>query len=89
MKNFVVAFVLAVVGLALPHPSQAAGAIVGIPGFTIQRPRPSCRWCTQVVPLVAVARTGTVKVSITLSVEAAIGTDEPVKLLSVFLGVRR
>jgi hypothetical protein len=33
MKNFVLALVLAVVGLALPHPSQAAGPIIHIPGY--------------------------------------------------------
>jgi len=33
MKSFIVALALAVAGLALLHPSQAAGAIIGIPGY--------------------------------------------------------
>ncbi len=79
MKNFVVALVLAVVGLALPHPSQAAGAIAGIPGYYDTTTGTFVPMVVpKVVPLASVARTGTVKVSITLSVEAAIGADEPI-----------
>ncbi len=79
MKNFIVALVLAAVGLALLHPSQAAGAIIGIPGYYDQATQTFVPMVVpKVVPLISVARTGTVKVTITLSIEAAIGTDEPI-----------
>jgi hypothetical protein len=78
MKNFVVALVLAVVGLALPHPSHAAGVTTGIPGFYDPATGAFAPMVTKVVPLVTVARTGTVKVVITLNIEAAIGTYEPI-----------
>jgi hypothetical protein len=79
MKNLIVALVLAAVGLALLHSSQAAGAIIGIPGYYDQATQSFVPMVVpKVVPLVSVARTGTVKVTITLSVEAAIGTDEPI-----------
>lgn len=79
MKTFVVLLVLAVVGLALPRPTQAAGAIIGIPGYYDQATGTFVPMVTpKVMPLVSVARTGTVKITITLGIEAAIGTDEPI-----------
>jgi hypothetical protein len=78
MKNLVIILVLAVAALA-PHLSQAADATKGIPGFydpTTATFMPLV--VPKAVPLAKVNRTGTVKISITLNIEAAIGTDEPI-----------
>jgi hypothetical protein len=78
MKNFVVALILAVVGLALPHPSQAAGAITGIPGYYDPATGTFAPMVTKAVPLASVSRTGTFKAIITINIESAIGTFEPI-----------
>jgi hypothetical protein len=79
MKNFVVVLVLAVVGLALPHPSQAAGVMMGVPGYY----DPTTSTFVPIVtpktfPLATFTRTGTFKLTVTLSIEPAIGVDEPI-----------
>jgi hypothetical protein len=79
MKTFVVALLLVVLGLVLPHPSRASGAVMGIPGYYDQTTGTFVPMVVpKVVPLVSLTRTGTVKVIITLNVEAAIGTFEPI-----------
>jgi hypothetical protein len=78
MKNFVVALILAVVGLALPHPSQAAGAVTGVPGYYNPATGTFAPMVTKIVPLASVSRTGTFKAIITLNIESAIGTFEPI-----------
>jgi hypothetical protein len=81
MKTFAMVLVLAVTALfALPHPSQAAGAIMGIPGYYDTTTSTFVPMVTpKVLPLTApITRMGTVKVIITLNVEPAIGTDTPI-----------
>jgi hypothetical protein len=79
MRRIVLTLILAVIGLALPHPSQAAGAVMGVPGFYDQATGTFVPMVVpKVVPLVSVARTGTVKIIITLSIEAAIGPFQPI-----------
>ncbi len=90
MKNFVVVLVLAVVGLALPHPSQAAGVMMGVPGYY----DPTTSTFVPIVtpktfPLATVTRTGTFKLTVTLSIEPAIGVDEPITCQASNFDVRR
>jgi hypothetical protein len=79
MKSFVAALPIVVFALMLSHPSQAAGPIMGIPGYydpATSRFVPM--YTPKVTPLTSVVRTGTVKVVVTLSIESSIGTDEAI-----------
>lgn len=78
MKNLVVALVLAVVGLALPHPSQATSAPAGIPGYYNPATGTFAPLTIKQVPFASVSRTGTFEAVITLTIESAIGADEPI-----------
>lgn len=79
MKKFVVLLVLAVVGLVLPYPSQGASAPAGIPGYFNPATGTFAPLTIKQVPLAAaVSRTGTFEAVITLSIESAIGIDEPI-----------
>ena len=79
MKNLIVAGLLTVIVLALPHPSQASGPVIGVPGY--YDPATSTfvpMVAPKAIPLATFVRTGTVKVVIMLSIEPAIGTDEAI-----------
>jgi hypothetical protein len=79
MKNFIAAVAL-VVGLALPHLSQAAsvpaGAQLGYFDQTTATFKPLIT--PKVVPASSVVRTGTVKVTITLTLQSVIGPESGV-----------
>ncbi|HEV3113596.1 MAG TPA: hypothetical protein VGY99_24180 [Candidatus Binataceae bacterium] len=79
MKNLVVALVLAIVALALPYPTQATSAPAGIPGYYNAATGTFSPLTIKQVPLAAVvSRTGTFEAVITLTIESAIGIDEPI-----------
>jgi hypothetical protein len=80
MKNFVVIVALAVGALVLPHPSQAAGIPAnGIPGYYNTATSTFVPLVIKSAPAAApVNRTGTLKITINLTIESAIGTDEPI-----------
>jgi len=78
MKTHVMALAFAAVGLAFPHSGKAAGTIRTVPGYYNPATGTFAPMVTKVTPAAAVSRTGTVKITITLNIEAAIGTDEPI-----------
>ena len=78
MKNFVMALALATVGLVVPHSGKAAGAVRAVPGYYDPATGAFAPLVAKVRAAAPVTRTGTVKITITLNIEAAIGTDEPI-----------
>ena len=78
MKTFVMALVLAAVEFALPHSGQAAGAVRPVPGYYNPATGTFVPMVTKSLAAAPVTRTGTVKINITLSIEPAIGADEPI-----------
>jgi len=78
MKTLVMALAFAAVGLALPHAGKAAGTIRTVPGYYNPATGTFAPMVTKAIPAASVVRTGTVKITITLNIEAAIGTDQPI-----------
>jgi hypothetical protein len=80
MKKFVVILALAVAAFMPPHPSHAAGVPAGgIPGYYDTATSTFHPLVIKVAPAVApITRTGTLKLTINLTIESAIGTDEPI-----------
>jgi hypothetical protein len=77
MKNFGMALAFAAV-LALPHSGEAAGTVEAVPGYYNPMTGTFAPMVTKSPAVAPVTRTGTVKISITLGIEAAIGTGEPI-----------
>jgi hypothetical protein len=75
MKNFGMALAFAAATLVLPHSGEAAEAVKAVPGYYNPATGTFAPMVTKSPAVAPVARTGTVKISITLSIEAAIGTD--------------
>jgi hypothetical protein len=89
MKNFVVAAALSAAGFVVSYSGSAADTVRGVPGFLDPStgnftPAAASPIVTKVIPAAAVARTGTVKVVITLAIESAIGTDESISCSASF-----
>jgi hypothetical protein len=78
MKNFGMALAFAAAALSLPHLEAAAGTVRAVPGYYNPATGTFAPMVTKFPAAASVARTGIVKISITLSVEAAIGADEPI-----------
>jgi hypothetical protein len=78
MKNFGMAPALATTVLSLPHSGEAAGTVKAVPGYYNPMTGTFAPMVTKSPAAAQVARTGTVKISITLAIEAAIGTDEAI-----------
>jgi hypothetical protein len=78
MKNFSVAFAVAAAVLALPHSGEAAETAKAVPGYYSPATGTFAPMVTKSPAVAPVARTGTVKISITLSIEAAVGTDQSI-----------
>jgi hypothetical protein len=78
MKNLVMALTLAAVEFALPHSGEAAGAARPVPGYYNPANGTFVPMVTKSPAVAPTTRTGTVKISIALSLEAAIGADEPI-----------
>jgi len=78
MKILVMALTLAAVEFALPHSGEAAGAARLVPGYYNPANGTFVPMVTKSPAVAPITRTGTVKISITLSLEAGVGTDESI-----------
>ncbi len=78
MKKFVMALAFATIGFAVPHAGKAAGAVRAVPGYYDPATGAFMPMVSKVLAAAPVTRTGTVKITITLNIEASIGTDQAI-----------
>jgi hypothetical protein len=87
MKYLGMALAFGIAAFALPHSVKAAETIKAVPGYYSPATGTFAPMVSRVPTAAPVARTGTVKITITLGIEAAIGTDQPISCqasISVF-----